>query len=114
MFSDRDISSQRDKVQQALEGADIFFGSLLFDFDQVRTALDCDQAHTVYTCYWVCVVRGGNGWPVGLLACKNNSINKQRLACCAWSAGAAAPMSPLQVTCVRWSGCARISSRTRF
>ena len=35
VFSDRDINSQRDKVEAALKGADVFFGSLLFDFDQV-------------------------------------------------------------------------------
>ena len=36
VFSDRDISSQREKVQRALDTADVFFGSLLFDFDEVR------------------------------------------------------------------------------
>ena len=35
MFSDRDIVSQRPKVEAALAGADVFFGSLLFDYDQV-------------------------------------------------------------------------------
>ena len=35
MFSDRDIESKREEVASALAGADVFFGSLLFDFDQV-------------------------------------------------------------------------------
>lgn len=35
VFSDRDITSRRDAVARALDGADVFFGSLLFDFDQV-------------------------------------------------------------------------------
>ena len=35
VFSDRDLTSQRSKVEAALAGADVFFGSLLFDFDQV-------------------------------------------------------------------------------
>ena len=34
--SDRDIASQRAQVEAALDGADVFFGSLLFDYDQVR------------------------------------------------------------------------------
>ena len=36
VFSDRDLLDQRDKVEQALATADVFFGSLLFDFDQVE------------------------------------------------------------------------------
>lgn len=36
VFSDRDIDSQRDRIEAALERADVFFGSLLFDYDQVR------------------------------------------------------------------------------
>ena len=35
VFSDRDISALRAQVEMALDGADVFFGSLLFDFDQV-------------------------------------------------------------------------------
>ena len=35
VFSDRDLSSQRARVEAELDGADVFFGSLLFDFDQV-------------------------------------------------------------------------------
>jgi magnesium chelatase subunit H len=35
VFSDRNISSQRPEVEAALDGADVFFGSLLFDYDQV-------------------------------------------------------------------------------
>ena len=43
VFSDRDIDSDREAVEAALDGADVFFGSLLFDFDQVewlREAVD--------------------------------------------------------------------------
>ncbi|MEH1897425.1 MAG: magnesium chelatase subunit H [Nostoc sp.] len=35
VFSDRNITSQRAEVEAALDGADVFFGSLLFDYDQV-------------------------------------------------------------------------------
>ncbi|MGD1912022.1 MAG: magnesium chelatase subunit H [Rivularia sp. (in: cyanobacteria)] len=35
VFSDRDINSKRAEVETALQDADVFFGSLLFDYDQV-------------------------------------------------------------------------------
>ncbi|MEB3179661.1 MAG: magnesium chelatase subunit H [Nostocaceae cyanobacterium] len=35
VFSDRDITSKHHEVETALSGADVFFGSLLFDYDQV-------------------------------------------------------------------------------
>ncbi|AFY44397.1 magnesium chelatase subunit H [Nostoc sp. PCC 7107] len=35
VFSDRDIISKRGEVETALHDADVFFGSLLFDYDQV-------------------------------------------------------------------------------
>lgn len=35
VFSDRDISSKRTEVETALKDADVFFGSLIFDYDQV-------------------------------------------------------------------------------
>ncbi|MEH1873773.1 magnesium chelatase subunit H [Nostoc sp.] len=35
VFSDRDLTSIRPEVEAALDGADVFFGSLLFDYDQV-------------------------------------------------------------------------------
>ncbi|MBW4428161.1 MAG: magnesium chelatase subunit H [Nostoc desertorum CM1-VF14] len=35
VFSDRNLTSQRTEVEAALDGADVFFGSLLFDYDQV-------------------------------------------------------------------------------
>ncbi|HEY9300273.1 MAG TPA: DUF3479 domain-containing protein, partial [Phormidium sp.] len=35
VFSDRAIATEPDKVETALQGADVFFGSLLFDYDQV-------------------------------------------------------------------------------
>ncbi|MBK1986319.1 magnesium chelatase subunit H [Sphaerospermopsis aphanizomenoides BCCUSP55] len=35
VFSDRNISTNSDEVQAALQGADVFFGSLIFDYDQV-------------------------------------------------------------------------------
>ncbi len=35
VFSDRDISSKSSEVETALQDADVFFGSLLFDYDQV-------------------------------------------------------------------------------
>ena len=36
VFSDRDLGPKRAQIEAALEGADVFFGSLLFDFDQAR------------------------------------------------------------------------------
>jgi magnesium chelatase subunit H len=35
VFSDRDITTNRSEVQAALKDADVFFGSLLFDYDEV-------------------------------------------------------------------------------
>ncbi|MCC5601953.1 magnesium chelatase subunit H [Nostoc favosum] len=35
VFSDRDLTNKRTEVEAALDGADVFFGSLLFDYDQV-------------------------------------------------------------------------------
>lgn len=35
VFSDRDIAAKAEQIKAALDGADVFFGSLLFDFDQV-------------------------------------------------------------------------------
>jgi len=35
VVSDRDLAAQPDTVAQALAQADVFFGSLLFDYDQV-------------------------------------------------------------------------------
>ncbi|NJR76395.1 MAG: DUF3479 domain-containing protein, partial [Scytonema sp. CRU_2_7] len=35
VFSDRDITTKRTEVEAALDNADVFFGSLLFDYDQV-------------------------------------------------------------------------------
>ena len=34
-FSDRDITTSPDKVETALQSTDVFFGSLIFDYDQV-------------------------------------------------------------------------------
>ncbi|WP_099241113.1 magnesium chelatase subunit H [Synechococcus sp. BDU 130192] len=34
-FNDRDLASQPEAVAQALQGADVFFASLIFDYDQV-------------------------------------------------------------------------------
>ena len=39
MFSDRDISDKRAEMEATLQGADVFFGSLLFDYDQVCAEL---------------------------------------------------------------------------
>jgi len=36
VFSDRDIEPKREEIEAALATADVFFGSLLFDFDQVE------------------------------------------------------------------------------
>lgn len=37
VFTDRDVVTQPNVVAAALEKADVFFGSLLFDYDQVRS-----------------------------------------------------------------------------
>lgn len=39
VFSDRDIADKRAEMEAALQGADMFFGSLLFDYDQVLKSL---------------------------------------------------------------------------
>ena len=39
VFSDRDIADNRAEMEAALQGADMFFGSLLFDYDQVLNPL---------------------------------------------------------------------------
>ena len=39
MYSERDIADRQEVVAAALERADVFFGSLLFDYDQVRYAV---------------------------------------------------------------------------
>ena len=36
VFSDRDLEPKRAQVEAALDNADVFFGSLLFDYDQVE------------------------------------------------------------------------------
>jgi magnesium chelatase subunit H len=36
VFSDRDIGPKREEIEDELSSADVFFGSLLFDFDQVE------------------------------------------------------------------------------
>lgn len=35
VFSDRDLTTHPDRIEAALHSADVFFGSLLFDYDQV-------------------------------------------------------------------------------
>ena len=40
VFSDRDVEANRKEVAAALDGAEVFFGSLLFDFDQVEWLRD--------------------------------------------------------------------------
>ena len=47
VFSDRDIESRREEVAAALDGAEVFFGSLLFDFDQVEWL--CDAVEKIPT-----------------------------------------------------------------
>ena len=44
VFSDRDILSRKADITASLDGADVFFGSLLFDYDQV--AICCSQLCT--------------------------------------------------------------------
>jgi magnesium chelatase subunit H len=36
VFSDRDLQPKRAQIEAALASADVFFGSLLFDYDQVE------------------------------------------------------------------------------
>ncbi|BAY20587.1 protoporphyrin IX magnesium chelatase [Calothrix sp. NIES-2100] len=40
VFSDRDITTKRQEVEAALQDAEVFFGSLLFDYDQVMWLRD--------------------------------------------------------------------------
>ena len=39
VFSDRDIATRRTEIEAALKEADVFFGSLLFDYDQVADSI---------------------------------------------------------------------------
>ena len=41
VFSDRDIATRRTEIEAALKEADVFFGSLLFDYDQVADSQFC-------------------------------------------------------------------------
>lgn len=43
VFSDRDITAQPEAVAAALQGADVFFASLIFDYDQVMWLRDRAQ-----------------------------------------------------------------------
>ena len=54
MFSDRDIAARREEVEAALCSADAFFGSLLFDYDQV-SCICCS-----YLLLWRCASRWMN------------------------------------------------------
>ena len=51
VFSDRDISAKADQIKAALDGADAFFGSLLFDFDQVWLRRLAAYPGVYSTCY---------------------------------------------------------------
>ena len=44
VFSDRDLTSQPEQVAAALDGADVFFASLIFDYDQVMWLRERAQA----------------------------------------------------------------------
>ncbi|KAK9843478.1 hypothetical protein WJX81_004582 [Elliptochloris bilobata] len=44
VFSDRDITAKAKEIEAALDGADAFFGSLLFDYDQVEWLRERIQA----------------------------------------------------------------------
>lgn len=41
VFTDRDILEDPDRVAQALETADAFFASLIFDYEQVTWGVEC-------------------------------------------------------------------------
>jgi len=41
VFSDRDVTARPAELAAALDGADVFFASLLFDYDQARPPLAC-------------------------------------------------------------------------
>jgi magnesium chelatase subunit H len=40
VFTDRDIATQPEVVDAALAEADVFFGSLIFDYDQVSKEIE--------------------------------------------------------------------------
>lgn len=40
VFSDRDLAPRQAQIEGALSNADVFFGSLLFDYDQVEWLRD--------------------------------------------------------------------------
>lgn len=52
VFSDRDIATRRAEITAALDGADAFFGSLLFDFDQVWRTAKALTSCFLWAQYW--------------------------------------------------------------
>ncbi len=45
VFSDRDVTARPAELAAALDGADVFFASLLFDYDQARPPLASPPTH---------------------------------------------------------------------
>ena len=50
VFSDRDIDAKRQKIEAALSEADVFFGSLLFDYDQVGITKALNASNLLIEC----------------------------------------------------------------
>ena len=51
VFSDADVSSRFDDVASALAGADVFLGSLLFDYDQVQSLVPLIAPIKIRLCF---------------------------------------------------------------
>jgi hypothetical protein len=70
VFTDRDVMTQPAMVAAALEEADVFFGSLLFDYDQVCIL----YKHAFLKCVFPQRLRSGGGT---LVTCRSRYITKQ-------------------------------------
>jgi magnesium chelatase subunit H len=53
VFSDRSLTTEPDAVEEALKDADVFFGSLIFDYDQVLWLRD--RTSSIPSRFWRCL-----------------------------------------------------------
>jgi magnesium chelatase subunit H len=53
VFSDQSLTTEPDAVEEALKDADVFFGSLIFDYDQVLWLRD--RTSSIPSRFWRCL-----------------------------------------------------------
>lgn len=58
MFTDRDVLEDAPRVAEALEKADAFFASLVFDYDNVSVQCysTAVQHSSIYCCMHICIL----------------------------------------------------------